>query len=138
MKPLVATAATEEELAKKVVDARARISFYASTPQYRAAFAHLGLGDLADELKLPSRAQRWEEMPQYINDDILHTFVTVGTYNHDRPQAAATAIGGVVTNCEFSIPVENGHIASVCASSPATFSRKVSRAPGRTILGTAA
>ena len=35
MKPLVATAATEEELAKKIVDVRARISCYASTPQYR-------------------------------------------------------------------------------------------------------
>ena len=64
MKPLVAAAATEAELVPKVRDVRARISFYASTPQYRAAFAHHGLGDLADELKLLSRAQRWEEMPQ--------------------------------------------------------------------------
>src|SRR5919106_286484 len=104
MKPLVATAATEEELAKKIVDVRARISFYASTPQYRAAFAHHGLGDLADELKLLSRAQRWEEMPRFITDDILHTFVTVGTYD----QIAGRLLdrySAVVTHCEFSIPV---------------------------------
>jgi probable F420-dependent oxidoreductase len=104
MKPLVATAATEEELAKKIVDVRARISFYASTPQYRAAFAHHGLGDLADELKLLSRAQRWEEMPRFMTDDILHTYVTVGTYD----QIAAKLLdrySGVVTHCEFSIPV---------------------------------
>jgi probable F420-dependent oxidoreductase len=104
MKPLVATAATEEELARKIVDVRARISFYASTPQYRAAFAHHGLGDLADELKLLSRAQRWEEMPRYITDDILHTYVTVGTYD----QIAARLLdrySSVVTHCEFSIPV---------------------------------
>ncbi|SEO23519.1 probable F420-dependent oxidoreductase, MSMEG_2256 family [Rhodospirillales bacterium URHD0017] len=104
MKPLVATAATEEELARKIVDVRARISFYASTPQYRAAFAHHGLGDLADELKLLSRAQRWEEMPRFITDDILHTYVTVGTYD----QIAAKLLdrySGVVTHCEFSIPV---------------------------------
>ena len=88
MKPLVATAATEEELAPKVVDVRARISFYASTPQYRAAFAHHGLGDLADELKLLSRAQRWEEMPQHITDDVLHTFVTIGTYDQIAAQAS--------------------------------------------------
>jgi probable F420-dependent oxidoreductase len=106
MKPLVATAATEEELAKKIVDVRARISFYASTPQYRAAFVHHGLGDLADELKLLSRAQRWEEMPRFITDDILHTYVTVGTYDqiarklHDR-------YGKVITHCEFSIPVNS-------------------------------
>jgi alkanesulfonate monooxygenase SsuD/methylene tetrahydromethanopterin reductase-like flavin-dependent oxidoreductase (luciferase family) len=104
MKPLVATAATEEELAKKVVDVRARISFYASTPQYRAAFAHHGLGDLADRLKLLSRAQRWEEMPQHITDDILHTFVTVGTYD-TIARKLSDRYSGVVTHCEFSIPV---------------------------------
>ena len=93
MKPLVATAATEEELAKKIVDVRARISFYASTPQYRAAFAHHGLGDLADELKLLSRAQRWEEMPRFITDDILHTFVTVGTYDQIAAQASRPLLG---------------------------------------------
>lgn len=106
MKPLVATAATEEELARKIVDVRARISFYASTPQYRAAFAHHGLGDLADELKLLSRAQRWEEMPKYITDDILHTYVTVGTYDQIA-RKLSDRYSGVVTHCEFSIPVNN-------------------------------
>jgi probable F420-dependent oxidoreductase len=104
MKPLVATAANERELARKVVDVRARVAFYASTPQYRAAFDHHGLGDVADKLKLLSRAQRWEEMPAHITDDVLHTFVTVGTYDE-----IATKLGdrysGVVTHCEFSIPV---------------------------------
>jgi probable F420-dependent oxidoreductase len=102
MKPLVATAATEEELVAKVRDVRARVAFYASTPQYRAAFDH----HLADKLKLLSRAQRWEEMPQHITDDVLHTFVTVGTY-----EAIARKLGDrygkVVTHCEFSIPVTN-------------------------------
>jgi len=37
---------------------RARIAFYASTPQYRAAYDHLAMGNLADRLKLLSRAQR--------------------------------------------------------------------------------
>ena len=105
MKPLVATAATEEELVPKVRDTRARISFYASTPQYRAAFEHLGLGDLADRLKLLSRAQRWEEMPQHISDDVLHQFVTIGTY--DTIAAKLTErFGSVITDCEFSIAVK--------------------------------
>ena len=104
MKPLVATAATEAELVPKVRDVRARISFYASTPQYRAAFAHHGLGALADELKLLSRAQRWEEMPRFITDDILHTFVTIGTYDQIA-RKLGDRFGGVVTLCEFSIPV---------------------------------
>ena len=105
MKPLVAAAATEEELMPKVRDVRARIAFYASTPQYRAAFAHHGLGDLADRLKLLSRAQHWEEMPQHISDDILHTFVTIGTYD-TIAEKLGDRYGGVVTQCEFSIPVK--------------------------------
>ena len=106
MKPLVATAANEAELAPKVRDARARIAFYASTPQYRAAFDHLGLGDLADRLKLLSRAQRWEELPQHIDDDILNTFVTIGTYDKIGRQLCER-YGKVVTHCEFSIAVKN-------------------------------
>jgi alkanesulfonate monooxygenase SsuD/methylene tetrahydromethanopterin reductase-like flavin-dependent oxidoreductase (luciferase family) len=106
MKPLVAAAATEAELVPKVRDVRARISFYASTPQYRAAFAHHGLGDLADELKLLSRAQRWEEMPQKISDEVMHTYVTVGTYDQIAQKLTAR-YGKVVTHCEFSIPVKD-------------------------------
>ena len=104
MKPLVATAADEERLVAKVRDARARIAFYASTPGYRAAFDHLGLGELADEASTLSKAQRWEDLPPLIDDDVLHTFVTIGTYDeiatrlHDR-------FGDIVTHCEFSIAV---------------------------------
>ena len=106
MKPLVATAATEAELAAKVRDVRARVAFYASTPQYRAAFDHLGLGDLADRLKLLSRAQRWEEMPQHISDDVLETFATIGTYD-TIARKLRDRFGGIVTHCEFSIAVKN-------------------------------
>jgi probable F420-dependent oxidoreductase len=105
MKPLVATAATEAELAPKVRDVRARVAFYASTPQYRAAFEHVGLGDLADRLKLLSRAQRWEEMPQHISDETLHTFVTVGTYDTIAARLQER-FGKIVTDIEFSIQVK--------------------------------
>ena len=104
MKPLIATAPDEQRLAQKVRDARARIAFYASTPSYRAAFAHVGLGELADRAKALSRAQQWEQLPPLIDDETLHRFVTVGTYDqiggllHDR-------FGDIVTHCEFSVVV---------------------------------
>ena len=104
MKPLVATAATEEELAAKIRDVRARIAFYASTPQYRAAFEHHGLGDLADQLKLLSRAQRWEEMPRTSpTTSSTPSSPSAPTTQIARRLSSATA--GVVTHCEFSIPV---------------------------------
>jgi probable F420-dependent oxidoreductase len=104
MKPLVASAPDEERLEPKVRDARARIAFYASTPGYVAAFEHLGLGDLAAEAKQLSKAQRWEELPQLIDDDVLHTFVTIGTYDVIG-RRLLDRFAPVVTHCEFSIAV---------------------------------
>jgi hypothetical protein len=89
-----------------VRDARARLAFYASTPSYLPAFEHRGLGDLAAEAKLLSRAQRWEELPRLITDDVLHQFVVVGTYDTIGRQLVER-FGGIVTHCEFSIAVRN-------------------------------
>jgi probable F420-dependent oxidoreductase len=102
MKPLVASAPDEAALEEKVADARARIAFYASTPAYKAAFDIHGLGDLADEMAVLSKAQRWDEMPSMITDEILHTFVTVGTYDNIAAQLTER-YAPVVTNIEFSI-----------------------------------
>jgi probable F420-dependent oxidoreductase len=106
MKPLVATAPNEEILAQRVRDARARIAFYCSTPAYRRAFEIHGLGDLARELAVLSKAGRWEEMPERISDDILHTYVTVGTYD-EIGDKLVERYGNVVTSVEFSIAVTN-------------------------------
>ncbi|MBS05454.1 MAG: LLM class F420-dependent oxidoreductase [Gammaproteobacteria bacterium] len=104
MKPLVATAPTEEELAVKVRDARARIAFYASTPAYRPAFAHMGLGELADSCKALSRAQDWDALPERIDDDVLHTFVTIGSHA-EIGEKLTERFGSVITDVEFSVAV---------------------------------
>jgi probable F420-dependent oxidoreductase len=104
MKPLVATARTEEELERKVRDARARIGFYASTPGYVAAFEHLGLDDLAARAKHHSKRQEWEQIPAMIDDEVLHAYVTIGLHDQigDR---LVQRYGDVVTDIEFSIAV---------------------------------
>jgi len=114
MKPLVATAANETELMPKVRDARADRLLCLNAAISRRV-EHLGLGD---RLKLPSRAQRWEELPQHINEDVLHT-----------------------TNCEFSIAVKNdardAHHDRLRQLASDIQSQGVARAR-RTILGIAA
>lgn len=115
IKPLIATAPDEETFEKKLKDIRARVAFYASTPAYRAAFAIHGLGELADELKLLSKAQRWEEMPQFIDDDILERYATVGMYGEIAHKLKAR-YGKLVTNVEFSIPVNNDNDAATLKS----------------------
>ena len=68
-----------------------------------------------------SRAQRWEEMPRHITDDVLHTFVTVGTYE-EIVRKLSDRYGKVVTHCEFSIPVKDdgrqGTPARACKDPP--------------------
>jgi probable F420-dependent oxidoreductase len=104
MKILIATAPNEAALQAKVRDIRARVAFYASTPAYRAAFAAHGLEALADELKLLARAQRWEEMPALVPDEVLNTYAVVGTYD-EIAQKIVARYGAVATDVEFSIPV---------------------------------
>ena len=106
MKPLVAAAPNDDELETRIRDARARIAFYASTPAYVGAFEHLGLGDLAREAKLLSRAQDWEALPKLISDDILEQFAVIGRYD-EVGKKLLERFGSVVTNSEFSIPVRN-------------------------------
>ena len=104
IKPLIATARTDEELEKRVRDIRARVAFYCSTPGYRAAFEFHGLGDLGKRMSVLSREQRWEEMPGMIDDEVLNLYATVGSFSeigrklHDR-------YAHVVTQAEFSIPI---------------------------------
>jgi hypothetical protein len=89
MKPLVATAAAEAEpgprcaTRARVRSARRRNTGRRSTITARRPRRHT-----------PSRAQRWEEMPQHISDDILHTYATVGTYDTiaDRLLSASAVV----------------------------------------------
>lgn len=106
MKPLVAAAATEQELEKKIRDVRARVAFYASTPAYRAAFDIWGLGDLAERLSHLSREQRWEEMPDLIDDEVLNTYAVVGLYD-EIADKIVDRFGGLLTHVGFSIAVGN-------------------------------
>jgi hypothetical protein len=130
MKPLTASARTEEELVPKIRDARARIAFYASTPAYAAAFEHHGLGELAREAAVLSKAQRWEELPRLISDETLDLFAVIGTYEEIGAKLTAR-FRRVVTDVEFSIAVRDeadrarlGQLARDIQSDPETDARR--------------
>ncbi len=106
MKPLVATAPDEDSLQARIREVRARVSFYASTPAYRKAFDIFGLGELAEKLSHLSRAQKWDEMPGFIDDEVLNTYAVVGTYE-EIGQKIVDRFEGVLTDVGFSIQVNN-------------------------------
>src|SRR5579884_3832117 len=93
VKPLVATAADRAGLDERIRDVRARIAFYASTPAYLAAFETQGYGEVARRLQEYSRAQRWDEMPAFIGDDMLETYATVGIYDEIAAKLTARYAG---------------------------------------------
>jgi probable F420-dependent oxidoreductase len=57
--------------------ARRSIAFYASTPAYRPVLDLHGWGALQPELARLARENRWSEMPDLIEDDVLDAFAVV-------------------------------------------------------------
>jgi probable F420-dependent oxidoreductase len=106
VKPLVATAPDRASLAERVPEVRARVAFYASTPAYLAAFETQGYGDVARALQGHARAQRWEEMPVLVKDEMLDTYAVVGTYDEIAAKLRAR-YGHLATSLEFAIPLSD-------------------------------
>jgi probable F420-dependent oxidoreductase len=105
--PLIATAADRAGLETRVRDVRARIAFYASTPTYLIAFELQGYGEVARILQGYSRAQRWEEMPGFISDEMLDHYAVIGTHDEIAGKLAAR-FSAVASHLEFAIPVAGG------------------------------
>jgi probable F420-dependent oxidoreductase len=102
--PLIATAPDRTGLEARIRDVRARIAFYASTPTYLIAFESQGYGEVARSLQSYSRAQRWEEMPGFISDEMLDHYAVIGTHDEIAGKLKAR-FASVASRLEFAIPV---------------------------------
>ena len=104
--PLIATAPDRQGLKARVRDVRARIAFYASTPTYFIAFESQGYGEVARTLQSYSRAQRWEEMPGFISDEMLDHYAVIGTHDEIAGKLK-DRFAPVASHLDFAIPVAN-------------------------------
>ena len=77
----------EQELAAAMRGTKSQIAFYASTPAYRPVLDLHGWDDLQPELTRLTKAGRWSEMGDAIDDEVLHAFAVVG-----GPSDAAAAL----------------------------------------------
>jgi probable F420-dependent oxidoreductase len=102
--PLVATAPDRVSLDERIRDVRARVAFYASTPAYVGAFESAGYGEVARVLQGLARAQRWEEMPGLVGDEMLDAYAVIGTYDEIAAKLRAR-YSGLATAVEFAIPL---------------------------------
>jgi probable F420-dependent oxidoreductase len=107
LKPLIGTAPDAALLEQVAETVRARVAFYLSTPSYRRTFEVHGWGDIAREASQLSRAQRWEDLPGLVHDEMLHTVATIGTYDEIATKLN-DRFAERLDRIEFSIPVNNG------------------------------
>jgi probable F420-dependent oxidoreductase len=77
---------SEEAMEKSRAEARARISFYASTPAYKGVLDIHGWGELQPELNAMSKQGRWAEMGNLITDEMLNTFGIVAAPHEIIPE----------------------------------------------------
>jgi probable F420-dependent oxidoreductase len=78
---MIATAATEDELQKEVLDLRKRLAFYASTPAYRVQMDLEGFGEQAEQLTEMSKQNRWGEMLSVFTEEMAHRYAAIGTHD---------------------------------------------------------
>ncbi len=79
---MVATGATDEELATAMAATRKQIAFYGSTPAYRRVLELHGWGDLHTELNRLSKQGEWDTMGSLIDDEMLCAFAVVDERAH--------------------------------------------------------
>lgn len=82
----VVTGMSEKEMTAAAAGTRQQIAFYGSTPAYRGVLEIHGWGGLQDELNTMSKAGKWVEMGNLINDEILNTFAVVGEPEQIAPE----------------------------------------------------
>jgi probable F420-dependent oxidoreductase len=70
----VVSGESDEEIGEQREKVRAQISFYASTPTYRAVLEVHGWEEVGEKLGTLARDKKWEEMPELITDEMLHAF----------------------------------------------------------------
>lgn len=99
---------TEEQIADLTRRTREQIAFYASTPAYRKVLASVGYDELQPELQAMSRAGRWAEMGDLVDDRLLGEIALVGT-PEEMPALARARFGGRLDRLSsyFDWPVED-------------------------------
>jgi probable F420-dependent oxidoreductase len=103
---LVVSGRTEEEMATATQGVKEQIAFYGSTPSYRKVLDLHGWGELGVELNRLSRGtedDRWRQMGELIEDDVLNAFAVVAEPEQVGP-ALLERFGDIVDRFTFYAP----------------------------------
>jgi len=103
--PFVITGTTEEEWERTKAEAKQRIAFYGSTRTYHDVFEVHGFDDIGMELHELSKEDKWGEMAELIDDEILDAFA-IRAEPDELLDAVEEEYGGIVDR--VSLPLEFG------------------------------
>jgi len=91
---LVVTADGDEEMERVRLAARKQLAFYGSTPAYRSTLECHGWEALHTDLNRLSKAGRWDDMTDLIDDEILETIAVVGP-RHELSRRIRERLAGI-------------------------------------------
>ena len=106
---MVATGATDADLAAATDAVRAQIAFYASTPAYRIVLEVHGWGDLQPRLQACTRSGDWAAMAALVHDDLLEAVAIVAPPDEVAPaidERYGPLLDRVALNAPYSAPPE--------------------------------
>jgi probable F420-dependent oxidoreductase len=87
---------------------RQQVSFYASTPSYRAVMALHGWEETAEKLSMLAARGEWSSMPALISDTILSAFLTEASTPAELAQALKQRYGGLANRLTLYLPFVPG------------------------------
>lgn len=99
----VITGATDEELDRARERQRENLAFVLSTPAYRLTLEHHGLGHVQERLRALTRAERWDEIGDVVDHEVLELLTTEARYD-ELPHRLATRFSDRVTGLTLPPP----------------------------------
>jgi probable F420-dependent oxidoreductase len=116
---MVATGRTEHDLAHAIRGTRKQIGFYASTPAYAPVLEHHGWGELHVEAHRFTKAGRWSELGDLVDDTVLHEFAVVGDLD-TAARDLRTRFSGLAERVMTSMPYDADDLLGLDVATPAT------------------
>ena len=111
---------TAEEARAAEAHVRQQLSFYMSTPAYRAVLALHGWESVADQLGQLARGGQWDEMGRLITDEMLDTFAVTGRWA-ELPGIIRSRYGDLLDRVSYYLPFVPGQNDAGWAASVAGF-----------------
>lgn len=98
------TGDTQADWDRSLAEVRRQISFYGSTPSYRAVFEQHGHGGVARELSALARRGEWAQMPKLVPDALLEQAAVVAKPG-ELAQALRRRYEGILQRVSLYFPI---------------------------------